>query len=122
MDGLEYKEPKPEDHWYTFKGAGVALFPTATSDPDGENLTPNTAPPAEVEGLAYLVPNPEDVTGYPESNGNKVLPITISLVTGLKDMVPGLLPCPGSVAGFAYLVPNPVADDHGNREITGFDC
>jgi hypothetical protein len=98
---------------------GVELFATAISAPVGENLTPNAGPPTKLAGLAYLVPKPDDVTGYAAMNGVAVLPIATSFVTGLNDMLSGLLPNGGSDAGFAYLVPNPVTDDHGNNEITG---
>jgi hypothetical protein len=98
---------------------GVELFATASSAPVGENLTPNAGPPTKLAGLAYLVPKPDDVTGYAAMNGDAVLPIATSFVIGLNDMLSKLLPNGGSDAGFAYLVPNPVTDDHGNNEMTG---
>jgi len=64
-----------------------------------------------IDGLAYLVPNPE-LHGYTETRGPPPCAIAMSLPEGLKATP---FPLPGiAIDGLAYLVPNP--ELHGYTE------
>jgi hypothetical protein len=111
--GFAYLVPNPAPQLNAITG-GELLFAVAIADPSGLNLNPFGVPPKLVEGSAYLVPNPEEVTGYAVTKFEVFFATIRSLVTLLKEIVKGFaLGASGNVVGFANRVPNPVEDDQG---------
>ena len=63
VDGLEYLDPKPDDHAQTVMYGDVAE-PAPNNVPVDANFKESVVPTGSDDGSAYLVPKPPLVTGY----------------------------------------------------------
>lgn len=117
VEALEYLLPNPLDHAHACGVLfGVAILIVKNASVAGDQVCPDVPPPVgakELDGLAYLVPKPEDDQGQTWTNGKIVLlklNRELSLVNESRDA--SLLKILIDVV-VLKIVPNPDASDHG---------